>query len=193
MTGPRREPAADHEIRTAPRSGDRQARLRSMLNEHGGFVARTLRRAGVPQSDVDDEVQRTFIIASDRLEGLQLAAERRFLFNVALNVAAHMRRTFARRRRILGDEALESIDGPATPEQLIQRKRAREMLNGIIDRMPESLREAFMLYAFEELTFTEIATVLAIPRGTVASRIRRARRHFHMRAEMMTWHREGTA
>ena len=40
---------------------DRHSRVRALVDEHLGFVARTLRRAGVPPSEVDDEVQRTFI------------------------------------------------------------------------------------------------------------------------------------
>ena len=46
---------------------DPQARLRMMVDQHVDFVARVLRNAGTPPSDIDDEVQRTFIIAARRL------------------------------------------------------------------------------------------------------------------------------
>jgi RNA polymerase sigma-70 factor (ECF subfamily) len=58
---------------------DRQARIRSMVDENSQFVARMLRKAGVPRSDLDDEVQRTFIIAARRVDDVELGAERKFL------------------------------------------------------------------------------------------------------------------
>ena len=47
--------------------------------------------------------------------------------------------------------------------------------------MDESLRVVFVLYEFEEMNMSEIADVLEIPRGTVASRLRRARAEFRER------------
>jgi RNA polymerase sigma-70 factor, ECF subfamily len=166
-----------------PRSGDRQARFRSMLEAHAKFVERTLRNAGVPRSDLDDEVQRTFMVAARRLDDLQLDAERQFLFQVALNVAAHARRTLARRREVSGDHAPESIETLATPEHFAERSRMREKVEGILARMNQSLRAVLVLFAFEDMTTTEIAAALRVPRGTVASRLRRARKQFREHAE----------
>ena len=166
-----------------PQSGDRHARLRSMLDEHVRFVRRTLSNAGVPKADIDDEVQRTFMIATRRLEDVVRGAERQFLFQVALNVAAHTRRRLARRREVSGDQAPERIEAIATPENLAERKHIREMVDGILDRMHESLRAVLVLFAFEEMNMHEIAATLGIPRGTVASRIRRARAQFREYAQ----------
>src|SRR5580765_5500917 len=83
------------------------ARMRSMVDEHFRFVARTLRREGVPLSDLDDEIQRTFIIVAGKLGDVQHGAERSFLFRVAVNTAAHARRTLARRREVLQDRMPE--------------------------------------------------------------------------------------
>jgi RNA polymerase sigma-70 factor (ECF subfamily) len=47
------------------------------------------------------------------------------------------------------------------------------------------LRTVFVLYEFEELSMAEIATVLAIPSGTVASRLRRARGQFKQRVQAL--------
>jgi RNA polymerase sigma-70 factor (ECF subfamily) len=54
----------------------------------------------------------------------------------------------------------------------------RQLLDGVLDRMDESLRVVFVLYEFEEMNMSEIADVLEIPRGTVASRLRRPGRSF---------------
>ena len=44
-----------------------------------------------------------------------------------------------------------------------------------IDRLPVEQREALILAAVEELSYEEIAAALAIPIGTVMSRLSRAR------------------
>jgi RNA polymerase sigma-70 factor (ECF subfamily) len=44
--------------------------------------------------------------------------------------------------------------------------------------MPIELRVVFVLFELEEMTTAEIATLLEIPSGTVASRLRRARETF---------------
>jgi RNA polymerase sigma-70 factor (ECF subfamily) len=96
-----------------------------MVDQHVDFVARVLRNAGTPSSDIDDEVQRTFIIAARRLDDVRPGAEKSFLFRIALNLAAHVRRTLARRREVSGDQAPERIEAFATPEQLTDRKSSR--------------------------------------------------------------------
>ena len=47
--------------------------------------------------------------------------------------------------------------------------------------MEFDIRTVFVLFEIEEMTTSEIATLLAIPAGTVASRLRRAREEFQMK------------
>ena len=54
-------------------------------------------------------------------------------------------------------------------------KRAREALARALDTVSRELREAFVLFELEELSAPEVAKLLHIPVGTVASRVRRAR------------------
>lgn len=173
----------------------RDVRLRSMVDQHVNFVARVLRNAGTPDAEIDDEVQRTFITAARRLDDVRPGAEKGFLFKIALNLAAHARRTMARRREVLAEEAPERIDTLATPEALTDQKRMRQLLDGVLDKMDESLRVVFVLYEFEEMNMSEIADVLEIPRGTVASRLRRARAEFRERVGALegVTNREGKA
>src|SRR5215471_18175304 len=119
----------------AERERARAARLRAMVDRYLDFVARVLRNAGTPESDVDDEVQRTFIVAARRLDDVRPGAEKGFLVGIALNLAAHARRTIARRREVGADQAPELVDGAATPEQITDRRWARRMLDRVLDSM----------------------------------------------------------
>lgn len=164
---------------------DDPSRMRLLVDEHYGFVERTLRKAGVPPSELDDEVQRTFITLARRIADVRLGAERSFLFQVAINTAAHARRDLARRREVLpGDLTPERIEALATPEYLTQRKQLRGHLDEIVADMDESLRTVFTLHSFEGMDLVEIAALLGLPRGTAASRLRRARTYIreHARA-----------
>jgi RNA polymerase sigma-70 factor (ECF subfamily) len=160
---------------------ERDGRLRGLVDGYIDFVARVLRNAGTPQADVDDEVQRTFIIAARRLDDVRPGSEKSFLLQTALHVAAHARRTVARRREVGADHAPERFDLRATPEQLTHQKRVRQLLDDVLNRMTDDLRKVFVLYEFEEMSMVEIAEVLGIPSGTVASRLRRARADFRAR------------
>lgn len=164
---------------------DREARLRGLIDRYLDFVARVLRNAGVPDAQIDDDVQRTFITVARRLDDVRPGSEKSFLLQSALRVAAHARRTVARRREVHSDEIPEIVNSLATPEQLTDQKRARQLLDHVLSQMDTDLRTVFLLYEFEEMSMAEIAGVLRIPQGTVASRLRRARADFHERVRLL--------
>jgi RNA polymerase sigma-70 factor, ECF subfamily len=166
-------------------SSRREARLRGMVDRYIDFVARVLRNAGTPEAEIDDDVQKTFIAVARRLDDVRPGSEKSFLLQIALRVAAHARRTLARRREVSEDQAPESVDSLASPEQLTDQKRARQMLDLVLGQMDLELRTVFILYEFEEMNMHEIAGVLGIPRGTVASRLRRARIEFRGRVSAL--------
>jgi RNA polymerase sigma-70 factor (ECF subfamily) len=173
--------AEPEEVTRAPLPAEREARLRGLVDRYIDFVARVLRNAGTPLAEVDDDVQRTFIAVSNRLNDVRPGAERSFLLRTALHIAAHARRTVARRREVPEEEAPELIEAVATPEQLTNQKRARQILDRVLEQMDVDLRTVFVLYEFEELSMAEISEALSLPRGTVASRLRRARADFQVR------------
>ena len=163
------------------RKPDDEARLRSLVDMYIDFVARVLRNAGTPDTEIDDDVQRTFIIVARRLDDVRLGSEKGFLLKTALYVAAHARRTMARRREVPAELNAELVDPGDSPERLVDQKRARRLLDQVLDAMDGPLRTVFVLYEFEDMSTVEIARVLEIPRGTVASRLRRARGIFRER------------
>jgi RNA polymerase sigma-70 factor, ECF subfamily len=179
-------PPAAATLRLVTRSSERDARLRGMVDRYLDFVARVLRNAGTPEAEVDDDVQRTFIAVANRLDDVRPDAEKSFLLQTALRMAAHARRTLARRREVHDSDAQLRIQGPLQPEQMLDQKRARELLDEVLAQMSLELRTVFVLYELEELSMTEIAATLRIPQGTVASRLRRARADFRDRVRALS-------
>jgi RNA polymerase sigma-70 factor (ECF subfamily) len=162
----------------APAVAD-DARLRRMLDEHFELIWRSLRRFGLSDDQADDAAQQVFIIASRKLDAIPPGNERSFLFGTAMRVASDVRRSAVNRREIAqADPADHLADGGAPVDELIDRGRARETLDGVLAAMDEDLRVVFVLFELEELATAELAALLAIPVGTVASRLRRAREEF---------------
>jgi RNA polymerase sigma-70 factor (ECF subfamily) len=69
----------------------------------------------------------------------------------------------------------ESGGAAARPDQAVAGREAREILQATLQRLSPDLREAVILRDLQEMEYREIAGVLAIPEGTVKSRINRGR------------------
>jgi len=159
-------------------SQSQDQRLRDLVIHQGDFVARSLRNLGVWGGELDDCVQKVFMVVARRLAEIEQGKERAFLFACAQNTAAHFRRSLARKREVSEESLMDRSDPELLPDQLTDRKRYRELLDQLLETMDENIRATFVLYSFEEMTMAEIADVLGVPPGTVASRLRRAREIF---------------
>ena len=159
-----------------PLTGEAEARLRAMVDTQFDFIWRSLRRLGVPPDEVDDASQQVFWIAAKNLERIEPRSERSYLFGTALRVASDVRRLRSRGREVHGDDTIHWTAHPAPgPDELLDQKRARELLDDLLDSMPMEMRTVLVLVEGEGLTGSEVAHLLEIPEGTVSSRLRRAR------------------
>jgi RNA polymerase sigma-70 factor, ECF subfamily len=153
-------------------------RLREALRQHLDLVWRILRRAGLSPSDAEDASQDVFWILAQRLDAVPERAQRSFLVSSALRVATDRRRSKWNRVVETGLEVDErESPGPAADQQL-ELRRAAVLLDRALAALPAAERDIYVLAELEQLTRTEVAEILAIPKGTVASRLRRAREAF---------------
>jgi len=168
-----------------------ETRLRRVFDSHFDYVWRLARRLGVQAALADDVAQQVFLIVAARLNELEPAREKAFLTGTTLRVASNHRRSLRRRPEVGEDEGgLEPVDPTDSPEQLVEQRRDRALLDRALDTLPSELRTALVLYELEDLSLTEIAELLGIPRGTVASRLRRARQQFHDAARALAGGRD---
>ncbi len=153
--------------------------LRALFTAHYGSIWRLLRRLGVQSAQLDDAAQEVFWVAARRSSDIQAGSEHSFLYGVALRVAAQE----SKKRRAsepLADLAAvpQMIDLSPSPEEQLAQRQARELLDEVLDRLPEELRVVFVLFELEGLEVREIADIQQIPVGTASSRLRRAREEF---------------
>ncbi|MEO8799224.1 MAG: sigma-70 family RNA polymerase sigma factor [Polyangiaceae bacterium] len=163
--------------REETRYDDSPERLRAIVDDHYALMWRWARRLGAPAASTEDVVQKVLLVVSKRLADLEPGSEKAFLYRTTMNVVAHERRSLARRREEPGVE-LEAIVGGPSPFEVLEAKEARVLLDDALDALADDVRPVFVLYELEELTMAEIAKLLGLASGTVASRLRRAREEF---------------
>ena len=69
----------------------------------------------------------------------------------------------------------QSTSSVARPDSALAGREASELLQGALAKLSPDLRETIILRDLQELEYREIAQVLAIPEGTVKSRLNRGR------------------
>jgi RNA polymerase sigma-70 factor (ECF subfamily) len=158
-----------------------RARLARAFEENAVFIWRSLRRLGVPREAADDATQQVFLVAARRMRDISEGKERAFLFQSAMRIAMEFRRELmtARGRAEPGEDVLlERADPALRPDDALDQQRILRLLGHVLEAMPMERRAAFVLYEIEGITMAEIASILQIPMGTVASRLRLAREEF---------------
>ncbi len=129
--------------------------------------------------EAQDALQEAFVKAYSSLGKFDL--RRPFgpwFFQILRNQCRDMLRSRQSRDKLeVRDEQLElrPSDVEAGPERTRQRREASELLWKALARVGEDHREILVLKELEGFRYTEIAGILDLPEGTVASRLYHAR------------------
>jgi RNA polymerase sigma factor (sigma-70 family) len=148
----------------------------ALVRRHGPMVLGVCHRVLGHHHDAEDAFQATFLTLARRPGGVRNRdAVGSWLHGVALRVAWKARR--ARRR-----SSPEVPDRPA-PEGKPdwQRQELAAVLDEEVERLPAWCREPFVLCHLEGRSAAEAARLLGCPRGTVLSRVARARQRLARR------------
>lgn len=166
-----------------PGAGDAVARL---FDEHGVGLLRYLgRRAG--GGAAEDLVGDTFTVVIEQLAGFDpvRGCERAWIYGIATNLLRHHLRSQTRRNAATlraghSDVGLDVLDEQVA-ERVDAQRRVRQ-LSAAIQALTDQDRDVLLLIAWGGLTAHEVADALAIPAGTVRSRLHRARRQLRTAA-----------
>lgn len=146
---------------------------------HYDFVWRTLRRMGVGERDVMDAAQKVFIVAHRRLHTFDgRSALKTWLCGIALRVASDYRRSAVARHEVLVAETPPETSSEADQHRRLETQERLAFLDTVLAELPVEQRTVFVLFELEEVSGEAIAELLAVPEGTVRSRLRLARRAF---------------
>lgn len=169
--------ARSHDGETIAESIRTPASFGAIFDRHYDVVHGYLQRQVGP--DLADELaSQAFLVAFDKRDRFECErpSARPWLFGIATNLLRHHQRGFRRQLRAYErtgvDPVVDAFDG------LEARVDAAEMgreLAAALAQLSDEEREVLLLYAWADLTYTEIAEVLGLPVGTVRSRLHRAR------------------
>jgi RNA polymerase sigma-70 factor (ECF subfamily) len=151
----------------------------AIFDRHGSTLLRFLARR-VDPAEAEDLLGEVFRIAFERRSAFERdrASARPWLYGIAANVVAKHHRSEARRFRAMArvpagrpldedpaDRAVAAADAGARWTRVMDA----------IGALPEAERQVLLLFAWEELSYEEIALALGVPMGTVRSRLSRGR------------------
>ena len=156
-----------------PRAADLQHAAQELYRQHFEFVWRNARRLGCSDEWVEDAVHEVFMVATRRLPEFEgRSSERTWLFAITLRVVQRMQRDRARRRHHLSRYVAEQLPRVADASE---QSEAAVYLRHLLQQLPEGLRAVIILAELEGFTTAQIAESLDVPRGTIDSRLRKAR------------------
>jgi RNA polymerase sigma factor (sigma-70 family) len=168
------EATGDLSLLTAWREGDKRAG-RALVERHYEAVARFMHnKVGDNAQDLIQAVFLACVESRDRFRGD--SSFRTFLFSIAHHVVLkHLRRVYRHGEAIdLGEVCVHDVT-PSPSVMLVQRQEQRILLEGL-RRIPFDCQEVLELHYWERMTTEEMAAILALPVGTVRSRLQRGRR-----------------
>jgi RNA polymerase sigma-70 factor (ECF subfamily) len=158
----------------AARSGDQEA-FGELVRRYQGLVAGVAWRYGTRREEIEDIVSEVFIKMYGNLD--RFRPTHRFsswLYRLAANhVIDHHRRNRKERGRVEMPEQIASPQQPAV-EGMESDERSR-LLRAALDQLPGKYREPLLLVYLEGMKIEEVARVLALPTGTVKTRLMRGR------------------
>jgi RNA polymerase sigma factor (sigma-70 family) len=164
------------------RAGD-EAAFELLVWRHGPMVLGACRRVLRHEQDAEDAFQATFLVLARNAGAIGKSASLAgWLYTVAYRVALRARQRRAARGRPAALAAGATVaDARPGPADLAAAREDRPQLEAEVARLPEKYRAAFVLCCLESKTTTEAAEVLGCPRGTVLSRLARAREQLRRR------------
>ena len=130
--------------------------------------------------DAEDLVQETYVRALKGFSSFQQGTNfRAWMFRILRNTFLTSRTGLKAAPHLSVEEEGEEVLLPPareTPESLLLQSSTHDQLQAALERLPLIYREVILLCDVEEMKYQEIAEMLAIPVGTVMSRIARGRK-----------------
>ena len=153
-------------------------RFAVLFDRHAPHIHRYLaRRAG--RQVADDLVAETFLTAFAKRDRYDLGYSDAlpWLYGIATNLVGQHHRDEARQYRIM-QRAVAEPEVPDHADRVaagVTAQATHALLEAALAALSAGDRDVLLLIAWEQLTYQEVSRALAIPAGTVRSRLHRAR------------------
>jgi RNA polymerase sigma factor (sigma-70 family) len=174
--------------RQSSRANEMHARFQREIVPHLDAAYNFARFLSRNADAAQDIVQEAFLRAYRGFDGYQGGDARAWIFTIVRNCYHNWLLEHRRKARIEVDlhrpddaEGFSIDDVPSdedTPEASLLRRAESSTVRTVLDKLPRPLREMLVLRELEGLSYRQIAETIAMPIGTVMSRLARARTQF---------------
>jgi RNA polymerase sigma-70 factor (ECF subfamily) len=180
---------SDDELHRAALKGSGEA-MAKLYRRHGGLVYRFTLQMSRNEAVAEEITQEVFLALLTQIDRFDAARGTLSTWLCAIarrHLWKHLERSGTAGQVDVDEESATEVicasDGPA---ELLLRREAVDAVHAGLEQLPLVLREALVLCALEEMSYEEAARVLAVPVGTVRSRLHRAKARLAglLRAEM---------
>jgi len=177
------EESSDIQLVERCRAGDMEA-YSALVRRHQDRVLNVIYRFVSDYEDARDIAQEVFIKAYRGLSSFEGKAQfGTWVYRIAVNAAISHARKKSRRKPALSlsaedDEGHNPGDPPDTseePSRVLDAKERRALIERAIDSLDPDHRAVVVLKDIEGYDYEEIADMIGCPKGTVKSRLHRAR------------------
>lgn len=170
------EDTPDEELYAAWERGDKPS-AEALIDRHLRSIGRFFVNKVTDAPDAEDLASRVFEVVARNLGAFERNSSfRTYLFGIARNVLREYIR-YKRRRPGEVDFRVTAVrDLGPSPSAIVAERKDQLLLLQALRAIPLAYQTVIELSYFENLTQAEIAKLLAVPPGTVASRIRRGKK-----------------
>jgi RNA polymerase sigma-70 factor (ECF subfamily) len=176
---PLQDELSDEQLHRSALAGSGEA-MAALYRRHGSLVYRfTLRMSGdvAIAEEITQDVFLALLTQIDRFDAARGALSTWLCGIARRKLWKHLERS--RDAAFDCDEGnAADLDLPSTgdgPAEILLRQEAVSAVRAGLEELPLALREVIVLCALEEMSYEEAAQVLAVPVGTVRSRLSRAK------------------
>jgi RNA polymerase sigma-70 factor (ECF subfamily) len=172
-----------------PESQVRSLDFKSLVESHQEKVRNTCFRFVKNSEDADDVAQDVFIQVYESLNRFREESElSTWIYRIAVNKSLDFIRKKKRKKRLAQltslfgfNEEKEEIVLPANgnPQQDLENKERKEILDRAIDELPESQKTAITLSKYEGFSNKEIAQIMDMSLSAVEALMHRAKKNLH--------------
>jgi RNA polymerase sigma factor (sigma-70 family) len=145
--------------------------LAALVRRHAPMVWGVCGRLLHNHHDAEDVFQATFLVLVRKAADVPSEAVANWLYGVARQIAVRLRATAAKR----GRRETQVADMPEPAVEEVRDTDWLSVLDEVLSHLPDRYRGVIVLCDLEGMTRKEAARQLAIPEGSVASRLARAR------------------
>ncbi len=161
-----------------PKDQDKRAQFEQTMLPHLNAAFNLARWLINNDQDAEDVVQESYLRAYKYFSSYQGGNSRAWLLTIVRNACytwLHENRAQELTVELNDELSTVAVNGDDL-EQRLQIKSDRQAVIGALEALPAAYRELIVMRELEAMSYKEIASIAAVPIGTVMSRLARARR-----------------